>query len=407
MHIAFVTPELLRGEQLYPGGLSTYTFNTAIALLSKGHDVTIFLSGETDREIVFKGIRVIERKPRIPLFLRPLDMLLRRWLSDGLQRCWASLTINRTLRKQLSDEKIDVIHYTNWKAIGLFRVDHPSILRISSYDKLWDNNPANRHLGKRFIQWLEKKSIRRFDHIIGPGDHLAGYIEKDLGLKKPIELLPTPVDIKLHGQIDRSGADATSRRKKVLYAGTVSRIKGAELLFDIIRAYLQTFDDTDFIIAGKAGIVNGQSCKSALDELSGLFPDRFQYHPHLERSLLDREYATADLVIIPSLIDNFPNTALEAMSNGTMVLASDTASLGTLLKDGVNGFVMKGRNTAAWVERVRHILFELTDDYRAALIRQMNQSLKEYGKEHAIELLVSVYQRVADRKPDSKKTRSI
>jgi glycosyltransferase involved in cell wall biosynthesis len=395
MHIAFVTPEFLRGEQLYPGGLSTYTYNTASALKSMGHEVTIFLSGESDREIEFKGLPVIERKPRIPWLLRPIDLLLRRWISDGLDRCWSSLTINRTLDSHISRHQIDVVHYTNWKAIGLFRVSHPAILRISSYDKLWDNNPDNKHIGKRFIQWLEKKSITRFEHIIGPGDYLAKYIEQDLSLKKNIELLPTPVDIKFTGTIDRSGQKNTAPRKKVLYAGTVSKIKGAELLFDIIRKYLEKYDDTNFIIAGKAGIVNGSSCKDSLQSLSTMFPERFQYHPHLERSLLDREYATSDLVIIPSLIDNFPNTSLEAMSNGTIVLASDTASLGTLLMEGVNGFVMKGRNTAEWIDRIRQILFELTEEDRVALIGQMNHSLTEHRKEHAIELLVSVYDRIA------------
>jgi len=398
MHIAFVTPEFLRGAQLYPGGLSTYTFNTASVLKSLGHDVTIFLSGESDRTFDFKGLRVIERKPRIPMLFRPINAMLKPWISDGLDRIWASLTINREVGKFISTLNIDVVHYTNWKAIGLFRVSHPSILRISSYDQLWDNNPGNRHIGKRFIQWLEKKSIRRFEHIIGPGDHLAKYIENDLGLKQPIELLPTPVDIKLSDRQHKSNQTASQPRKKVLYVGTVSMIKGAELLFDIIRNYLTRYDDTDFIIAGKAGIVNGASCKESLHGFSEMFPARLQYHPHLERSLLDIAYATADLVIIPSLIDNFPNTALEAMSNETIVLASNTASLGTLLKDGVNGFVMKGRDTSAWIDRMRYILFDMKEEERSTITDQMNTSLAEHGKEHAIELLVSVYTRVAGNK---------
>lgn len=397
MHIAFVTPELLRGDRLYPGGLSTYTFNTASALQALGHQVTIFLAGEIDRELEYKGIRVVERKPRIPLLLRPIDLFFRRWLSDGLDRCWSSLTINSTLRKYLSTQPIDVIHYTNWKAVGLYSVSHPSILRISSYDKLWDNNPRNRHLGKRFTQWLEQKSIRRFDHIIGPGDHLAKIIEQDLGLMKPIELLPTPVEIKIRSTEIRSASTTSNGRKKILYAGTVSKIKGAELLFDLIRNYLDTYDDTDFVIAGKAGIVNGLSCQPSIHVLSESFPHRFQYHPHLERSMLDKEYESADLFIIPSLIDNFPNTALEAMSNGTLVLASDTASLGTLLKDGVNGFVMNNRDVLDWIERIRFILFDLREEKIMAMRDQMRQSLAEHGKEHAIKMLLSVYQRVASK----------
>lgn len=397
MHIAFVTPELLRGDQLYPGGLSTYTFNTAKALQALGHEVTIFLSGYVDRETIFRGIRVIERRPRIPWYLKPLHFLLKKWLADGLDRCWSSMTINQTLREHISPDRIDIIHYTNWKAIGLFRVSHHSILRISSYDPLWDNNPGNMHIGKRFIHWLEKRSIRRFDRIIGPGDHLARYIEQDLGLKKPIELLPTPVDIRMGQREEPSDTAQVSVRKKVLYAGSVSHIKGAALLFDVIRAYLKRYDDTDFIIAGKVGIVNGNSCKEQLQLFSEMFPDRFQYHPHLERSLLDSEYATADLVIIPSLIDNFPNTALEAMSHGTLVLASDTASLGTLLRDGDNGFVMKGRDHLQWMERIRKILFDLSEDERKLIKDRMHDALSAHDSDHAIRRLLSVYEDIFNK----------
>jgi glycogen(starch) synthase len=392
MHIAFATPELLKGDNLYPGGLSTYTFNTAKALKERGHFVTIFLSGTIDREFDFKGLRVVERKPRVPWIFKPMDKLLSRWLSEGLGRCWSSLTINKTIGAYILRERIDLIHYTNWKAIGLFSVNHPALLRISSYDSLWDNNPDNRHLGKKFVHWLEKKSIKRFEHIIGPGDHLARYIENDLKLSHPIRLVPTPVEIKRR---ENSGnASLVSARKRVLYAGTVSQIKGAELLFELITKFLKCNDDTEFVVAGKAGVVRGKSCRGTLESLAESFPNSFTYHPHLDRSLLEIEYATADLVIIPSLIDNFPNTALEAMSNGTMVLASDTASLGTLLKDGQNGFVMQGRNVDDWIGRMRHILFEMDDERKNDMRKAMSDSLEAFDTENAIGKLLSEYEKL-------------
>lgn len=392
MHIAFVTPELIKGDTLYPGGLSTYTFNTAKALMQRGHFVTIFLAGTSDRVFDFMGLRVVERRPRIPWFLKPVNMLLSRWLSDGLDRCWSSLTINNTLNEYITKERIDVVHYTNWKAIGLFRVAHPSLLRISSYDTLWDNNPANQHLGKRFVHWLEKKSIRRFEHIIGPGDYLAQHIEKDLRLKHPIELIPTPVSININQT--RQPKNTEQVRKKILYAGTVSQIKGAELMFALIRQYLGSYQDTEFVVAGKAGVVRGKSCKQELESMAREFTGIFTYHPHLDRSRLQIEYADADLVIIPSLIDNFPNTALEAMSNGTMVLASDTASLGSLLKDGQNGFVMHGRDVKKWIEKIRHILFTLDEDRKNEIRKAMSDSLLEYVPENAIGKLLAEYEKL-------------
>jgi hypothetical protein len=68
------------------------------------------------------------------------------------------------------------------------------------------------------------------------------------------------------------------------------------------------------------------------------------------------------------------------------------------LKDGVNGFVMKGRDTSAWIDRMRYILFDMKEEERSTITDQMNTSLAEHGKEHAIELLVSVYARVAGNK---------
>jgi glycosyltransferase involved in cell wall biosynthesis len=114
--------------------------------------------------------------------------------------------------------------------------------------------------------------------------------------------------------------------------------------------------------------------------------------------MLDSAYATADLVIIPSLIDNFPNTALEAMSHGTLVLASDTASLGTLLKDGDNGFVMKGRDPLEWMERIRKILFDLPGDERKAMSVGMLKALSAHDKDQAISRLLSVYQDTVNKR---------
>lgn len=395
MHIAFVTPELLKDGKLYPGGLSTYIFTVSLGLMEKGHRVTVFLSGEKDRDLDFHGISVIERTPKVSYLLSLAEKLLKKRLPISMDRFIRSWSINRVVKAHIDRDEIDILHYTNWKSIGLFRLDRNALLRISSYEKLWDNNPGNVHLDKRLARYLEAVSIKRFRHVIGPGDYIASYIENDLDLPVPIEILPTPVikyDASCDFNLDVHG------KKLVLYAGTVSKIKGSELLFSIIRKYLDAHDDVVFIVVGKCGTSNGHSCSDDIGILTSQYSGSFIYHPNLERSKLMSAFKQADAVLIPSLYDNFPNTALEALWQGAVVIASDTASLGALIRDGHNGFIMKDRDPMHWINRLREVLFSVDASTREKMRMRIRESLSDYEYDTAVSRLEQYYANIKNNK---------
>ena len=395
MHIAFVTPELLKDGKLYPGGLSTYIFTVSKGLMEKGHRVTVFLSGEKDRDMDFHGIRVIERTPKVSYLLSLAEKLLKKRFPTSMDRFMRSWSINRVVKTHIDRDEIDILHYTNWKSIGLFRLDRNALMRISSYEKLWDNNPGNVHLDKRLARYLEAVSIKRFRHVIGPGDYIASYIEKDLDLSAPIEILPTPV--RKHDAFIASDFDVEGK-KLVLCAGTVSKIKGSELLFSIIGKYLDEHHDAVFIVAGKCGTCDGLSCSSDIGILSSRYPGRFIYHPNMERSRLMSAFKQADAVLIPSLYDNFPNTALEALWQGAVVIASDTASLGALIRDGQNGFIMKDRDPMHWINRLREVLFSMDASTREKMRMRIRESLSDYEYDAAVSRLEQYYANIKSNK---------
>lgn len=73
--------------------------------------------------------------------------------------------------------------------------------------------------------------------------------------------------------------------------------------------------------------------------------------------LLSFAYSAADLVVVPSLQDNLPNTALEAMACGTPVVGFQTGGIPDLVRSGVTGVLVPTGDAGKLGDAIRS-LFE-------------------------------------------------
>ncbi|MCB2015942.1 MAG: glycosyltransferase family 1 protein [Hydrogenophaga sp.] len=67
---------------------------------------------------------------------------------------------------------------------------------------------------------------------------------------------------------------------------------------------------------------------------------------------LARSYASADLLLFPSLTETFGNVTLEALASGLPVLAFDCAAAAELIQDGHNGWLVPPGDSEAFVRAV-------------------------------------------------------
>lgn len=74
------------------------------------------------------------------------------------------------------------------------------------------------------------------------------------------------------------------------------------------------------------------------------------------RSTLPEVYAEMDVVVLPSLIEGFGLTALEAMACGIPVIVSENTFGSDIVIDGVNGYVVPIRDAAAISERIERLV---------------------------------------------------
>ena len=117
---------------------------------------------------------------------------------------------------------------------------------------------------------------------------------------------------------------------KVLYAGRLSREKGAELLADAFLAAHARDERLHLLLAG------GGPEQGWLAERLG---DTATFLGWLHGDALPRAYASADMFLFPSVTDTYGQVVVEAQASGLPVIAANAGGPVDLIEDGVSGLL--------------------------------------------------------------------
>ncbi|MEM1334421.1 MAG: glycosyltransferase [Actinomycetota bacterium] len=143
---------------------------------------------------------------------------------------------------------------------------------------------------------------------------------------------------------------------RVLFVGRIQPLKGPDVA---IRALAAMRHDTAHlsIVGGASGRDGDDETDRAhrlVDEL-GLV-ERVEFVPPQPHHILSTHYRAADVVIVPSRSESFGLVALEAAACGTPVVAAAVGGLQSLVDDGETGYLVHGRDPAAYAERIDRIV---------------------------------------------------
>lgn len=102
-------------------------------------------------------------------------------------------------------------------------------------------------------------------------------------------------------------------------------------------------------------------------------------------------YGAADVFVLPTLYDPFPNAALEAMACGLPVVTSRECGLSELIEPGRNGFVLDALDISAWSETLAW-LANATN--RAPMGEQARAAVAGLSLESLAEELLTLYRQL-------------
>ena len=194
-----------------------------------------------------------------------------------------------------------------------------------------------------FWEFLRSLTYKALDFMVVLSKPTAEWMAKNTNAKN-IEVIPNAVQwpLPLSTPIVEPCRNLKSERKVILSVGRFVHQKGFDLLLDAFGGIADGFPDWDLCILGDGPLLEQfQKQKHQLRIKSQIF------YPGRVGNLTDW-YTRADIFVLPSRFEGFPNALVEAMSYGLPVVSADCLTgPADLIHDDINGVLVAPEDVEA------------------------------------------------------------
>jgi glycosyltransferase involved in cell wall biosynthesis len=339
VRVAFVSSEFVT-ESNYDGGLANYLQRAGLSLVRLGHEPHVIVASDRDESFDFDGIRVHRVDVRPGRLHRLARRVLPRYRSLLGILC-QGLALNRRLRRLHVQHPFAVAQYSSYRATALFRSRSiPSVVRLSSLeplmDRAYERDPGPVGLA-RLKAFVEERSIAKGKLVISPSRLVAAAARTATG--RSVRVVESPF-LPFSGELDAAvHSEHLSKRRYALFFGTIGLLKGGKCLAEIMEPLLERHKELHFVFVGKEGRYLGRPMLEYVRAQAGEYHDRVLHFDRMPHASLYPIIEHAEVVVLPSRVDNFPNACVEAMALGKIVVGTRGASFEQLIDDGVSGFL--------------------------------------------------------------------
>lgn len=397
MRIAFVTPEFVTEETCFDGGLANYLFRIALGLKKAGHEPIIFVRSNRDEILTHCGIEV--HRVRISFwFINALQRLLfnrMTWITEAGRWLLQSWLLTRSLERAHRRNPIQIVQYSSYTGTGFFRSNVlPCVVRISSYHPLLAEaiGLSRNSLQVKALAAIECKALKRGDGIFGPSRMLAKVINRELGLS--VRIIESPF-VESPYQMDDSFFKKFELDKfnYLLYFGSIALHKGVKVIAECLHELFTNRNNLIFVFVGKDTPYQQRTMMDYVRLNAGEYADRIIHLDKLQHNALFPIIQHAKAVILPSLIDNFPNTCIEAMSCGKIVVGTRGTSFEQLIDDGENGLLCNP-NDAVGLLRAIYTALDLPKGEMQRMGRAAKRRVEKLHPEVIVGQLILFYEQI-------------
>ena len=372
MRIAFCSDEL---DGVRGGGIGTYVSEAAKAMTAAGHEVWLLTSGAGLDERAREALRRHASFERV-LFVEDGGAPEPSFAFGGTPLRFAERVERALTAAGLPFDYIECADFGGWGARVVERQRRQrafgdAVVTVVLHSPTYECSQYNRTLrlmtpAERDVVAVEDATIRSAPAVWSPSTRLREMVAARLGLAEdfadvvryPMTLAAAPSSLPAPGR--------SLEQLRFLYFGRVEPRKGVRALVDAFAA----MPTLSIELVGGDGETSPLQT-SEVDYLRARGAQNVTFAGRLPRAQMLERLQAADVVILPSPWENWPNTCIEAMAAGRVVIGGRNGGMGEMIEHGVSGFVCDGSDASDIVRVVQ-------EDLAAALPR-----LDEIGRSAA------------------------
>ncbi|CAM8387511.1 RfaG Glycosyltransferase [Candidatus Methylopumilus universalis] len=324
-------------------GVSTSINTFATELRALGHQVTLIAPSYTDED---KQEEWIVRVPSHKIYFDPEDRLMN----------FGKL---KALLPWIRDKHFDVIHiHTPFTAhyVGIHFGKKLDIPVVETYHTFFEDYLHHylpfipQFISRKLARTISRRQCNAVDGIVSPSKPMLDVL-KQYGIKTPAEVVATGLDESSFANVDgehfRMSHDIPLTQPMLLFVGRVAHEKNIGFLLEMHVKLIKKHPDALLVITGEGPAE--ESIKQSIEKLG--ISNKVRMIGYLDRGHeLIACYKAADIFVFASKSETQGLVLLEAMAQGTAVVA--IAELGTksiliegegvlIAKDDINDFADK------------------------------------------------------------------
>lgn len=349
MHVVFISSE--NPFCMNNGGIGAYCRYIIEMMAYNGNKVSFVTISNDEKN---KYIRYMPNNSVVNIY-----QLFYKQSSDCFPMDLMELFYNKVKNIHESDP-IDVIECQDWLGIGckiVENMDIPFITRLHTplflVEKIANNQKIYRF--SKQIKECEKIQMLKSTALSSPCTSLSDIIYEEIGVKA--QIIPNPIDTKVaYYGMTYPRPKTVKSKKYFLYLGRLEYRKGVLVLAEALCQILKNHTDYMVVLCGKDTVYKKQSVKSLIKAKCAQFENSICF---IENVIGDEKMAyinNAELIIQPSLWENFSYVTLECMASGKPIVCTKSGGFIEMLQDGVSGFLAEPYSANSLAKKIDEAL---------------------------------------------------
>ena len=142
--------------------------------------------------------------------------------------------------------------------------------------------------------------------------------------------------------------------RTIVFIGSIIKRKGIEILINAIVKVKEEVPTIKVVLIGGYTSKYYKIIQNKINKLK--IEDNINFRGTLKSVEIANILSSSSLFVLPSLIDNSPNSLAEAMAVGMPCIASDVGGIPSMIEDGINGLLFKSKDSNELAKKILLVL---------------------------------------------------